>query len=274
MALTRRRFTATAACALGAIAFGDACLVSTEPENPEAARLRARPRAGAAASIANGRLGLTDGERDALLQLPSASPRGPVPLLVFLHGATQSGAGMLRRIGAAADAAGVAVLAPDSRGTTWDAIRGRFGEDVAFLDRALDYVFARLPVDPERLAIGGFSDGASYAISLGLANGDLFPRIVACSPGFVISTAAHGRPRVFVSHGTADQILPIDQCSRVIVPRLRSMGYDVTFREFEGRHEMPSPVLSDALRWIAATTTRPVADSALTGGFPGSRMRT
>jgi phospholipase/carboxylesterase len=274
MALTRRHFTATAAYAFGAIAFGDACLVSTEPENPEAARLRARPRAGAAASIANGRLGLADGERDALFQLPSASQRGPVPLLVFLHGATQSGAGMLRRIGAAADAAGVAVLAPDSRGTTWDAIRGRFGEDVAFLDRALDYVFARLPVDPERLAIGGFSDGASYAISLGLANGDLFPRIVACSPGFVISTAAHGRPRVFVSHGTADQILPIDQCSRVIVPRLRSMGYDVTFREFEGRHEMPSPVLSDALRWIAATTTRPVADSALTGGFAGSRMRT
>ena len=79
---------------------------------------------------------------------------------------------------------------------------------------------------------------------------------------------------MFVSHGTADQILPIDQCSRVIVPRLRSMGYDVTFREFEGRHEMPSPVLSDALRWIAATTTRPVADSALTGGFAGSTMRT
>ena len=82
---------------------------------------------------------------------------------------------MLRRIGPAADRAGVAVLAADSRGTTWDAIRGGFGDDVAFLNRALEHVFGRLAVDPARVALGGFSDGASYAISLGLANGDLFP---------------------------------------------------------------------------------------------------
>ena len=126
----------------------------------------------------------------------------------------------------------------------------RFDEDVAFLDRALEFVFARLAVDPARLAIGGFSDGASYALSLALANGDLFPRVVACSPGFVMSAPTQGRPRVFVSHGTADQILPIDQCSRVIVPRLRTMGYEVTYREFEGRHEMPADVLDEALRWM------------------------
>jgi phospholipase/carboxylesterase len=255
--VTRRRFTATAGHALGAITFGaigfgDACLVSTETERADAARLTARPRDTVAASIRSGRLGLGQAERDGVIQLPSAYQAGPVPLLVFLHGATQNGAGMLRRIGAAADEAGVAILAPDSRGTTWDAIRGRFGDDVAFLNRALDHVFAQLPVDPDRLAVGGFSDGASYAISLGLANGDLFPRVVACSPGFVISTAAHGRPRVFVSHGIADQILPIDRCSRIIVPRLRSMGYEVTFREFEGRHEMPAGVVNEALRWIEA----------------------
>ena len=159
---------------------------------------------------------------------------------------------MLRRIGPAADQAGIAVLAPDSRGTTWDAIRERFGEDVAFLNRALEHVFERLPVDSAKLAIGGFSDGASYALSLGLANGDLFPRIVAFSPGFVLSTATHGHPRVFVSHGISDQILPIDQCSRVIVPRLRSMGHDVTFREFEGRHEMPAEIVRDGLHWMSA----------------------
>jgi phospholipase/carboxylesterase len=118
------------------------------------------------------------------------------------------------------------------------------------LNRALEFVFARLAVDSARVAIGGFSDGASYGLSLGLANGELFPRVVACSPGFVIQASALGRPRVFVSHGTFDQILPIDQCSRVIVPRLRSMGYDVTFREFEGRHELPPAVASEALGWL------------------------
>ena len=184
--------------------------------------------------------------------MPSTPADGKVPLLVFLHGATQNGAGMLRRIGPAADKAGVAVLAPDSRGTTWDAIRSGFGEDVAFLNRALEHVFGKLAVDPARIALGGFSDGASYALSLGLANGDLFPRVAAFSPGFVISAEPHGKPRFFVSHGTSDQILPIDQCSRVIVPRLKSMGYDVTFREFDGRHEVPPDIASAGLQWIAA----------------------
>src|SRR5436190_993778 len=80
-----------------------------------------------------------------------------------------------------------------------------FGEDVAFLNRALESVFARLAVDPARVAIGGFSDGATYALSLGLANGDLFPRVVAFSPGFIISAPPHGRPRFFLSHGISDQ---------------------------------------------------------------------
>jgi phospholipase/carboxylesterase len=251
--MTRRRFGATVGSALGALAFADACLVQTRT-GADDTQIAARPKAGVARSLATGPLGLGDSERDGVIQMPSTVADGPVPLLLFLHGATQSGAGMMRRIGPAADQAGIAVLAPDSRGTTWDAIRERFGDDVAFLNRALEHVFARLPVDPARVAIGGFSDGASYALSLGLANGDLFPRIVAFSPGFVLSTATHGRPRIFVSHGVADQILPIDQCSRIIVPRLRSMGHDVTFREFEGRHEMPPDIVREGLRWMSAAS--------------------
>jgi phospholipase/carboxylesterase len=249
--VTRRRFAMTAGAAFASVAVGEACLVATNRSSASDGRLTARPFAGAATSLKTGALGL-GGDRDGVIQMPSVAVEGPVPLLVFLHGATQSGAGMLRRIGPAADRAGVAVLAPDSRGTTWDAIRDGFGDDVAFLNRALEHVFHRLAVDPARVALGGFSDGASYAISLGLANGDLFPRIVAFSPGFVISAEPRGTPRVFISHGTADPILPIDQCSRVIVPRLRSAGYDVTFREFEGRHEVPPEIATAGLTWIAA----------------------
>lgn len=249
--ISRRRFAVNAGGAWLGVAFGGACVVATKrADGLDAARLTARPRDGVETTAASGALGIASG-RDALLHVPANASDAPLPLLVFLHGATQAGAGMLRRIGPAADAANVAVLAPDSRGTTWDAIRGTFGEDIAFLNRALEWVFARVAVDPSRLAVGGFSDGASYAISLGLANGDLFPRVAAFSPGFVIPAPAHGRPRFFVSHGTSDQILPIDQCSRVIVPRLRSRGYDVTFREFDGRHEMPTDVAREGLTWLA-----------------------
>jgi len=238
---------------MAGLACGYSWLTSTAAAQTAAfsdGRLSARPRGGARTTLASGPLGLGGGGRDGVVQLPSTMPAGPVPLLLLLHGATQSGTRLMTRLGEAADRAGVAVVAPDSRGQTWDAIRADFGEDVAYLNQVLEHVFARLPVDPARLAIGGFSDGASYALSLGLANGDLFPRVVAFSPGFVIGAPPHGRPRFFLSHGTADQILPIDRCSRVIVPQLRTRGYDVTFREFEGRHELPPDIAADGLRWM------------------------
>ena len=250
--ITRRQFTFMAGGAFATFALGDGCIEASQSREFRDGRLTTRPHRAPANTLKSGPLGLDPGERDGVVQVPTTPPpeRG-FPLLVFLHGATQNGAGMLRRVGPAAEQLGVAVLAPDSRSTTWDAIRGDFGEDVAFLNRALDSVFERLPVDPARIAVGGFSDGASYGLSLGLANGDLFPKVVACSPGFIIQAPAHGRPRLFFSHGKADQILPIDQCSRVMVPRLRSMGYDVTFREFEGRHELPPDIAAEALRWMS-----------------------
>jgi phospholipase/carboxylesterase len=250
--VTRRRFGLTTVGTLVSVAFGEACSASTKTSPESDGRLTARPRDGAVTSLASGALGLGGGGRDGVIQMPSTPTEGKFPLLVFLHGATQNGAGMLRRIGPAADEAGVAVLAPDSRDTTWDAIRGDFGEDIAFLNRALEHVFTRLAVDPARVTIGGFSDGASYALSLGLANGDLFPRVAAFSPGFIIQAKAVGRPRFFVSHGRSDQILPIDRCSRIIVPRLRALGYDLTFREFDGRHEVPPDVATEGARWMAA----------------------
>jgi predicted esterase len=55
---------------------------------------------------------------------------------------------------------------------------------------------------------------------------------------------------LFFSHGRSDQVLPIDQCSRVMVPRLLSMGYDVTFKEFDGRHELPPDIAVEAMTWM------------------------
>ena len=141
----------------------------------------------------------------------------------------------------------------DSRGQTWDGIRGGFGPDVEFLDRALTKVFELVMVDPARLALGGFFDGATYGLSLSLLNGDLFPKIVAFSPGFIVEGEANGRPRVFISHGTRDDILPFDRCSRVIVPGLKKRGYDVTFREFDGGHEMPPAIVEQGFSFVRAS---------------------
>jgi phospholipase/carboxylesterase len=191
-------------------------------------------------------------ERDGLLVVPrSYRPDAPAPLAVMLHGAGGVGAAM-RFTFERAEELGIIVLAPDSRDPrTWDAILGGFGPDVAFLERAMDHVFARCTVDAQRLAIGGFSDGASYALSVGLGGGDLFTDICAFSPGFIARTDRRGRPSIFISHGVADEVLPIDLTSRRIVPELRSAGYAVTYREFAGGHEVPQPMIREAFEAVA-----------------------
>jgi phospholipase/carboxylesterase len=214
--------------------------------------MRGRAQGFISGRAATRQLGL-GGTRDATLMIPAkASLDTPLPLLVLLHGASGSGAGIMRRLGTVPEDAGFAVLAPDSRDSTWDAISGALGPDVAFLDRALERVFSTVNVDRDRLVVSGFSDGASYALTLGLINGDLFKHAVAFSPGFIVEGETHGKPRVFVSHGTSDDILPIDQCGRRIVASLKKRGYDVTFREFDGPHTVPPAVAAEAMRWALA----------------------
>jgi phospholipase/carboxylesterase len=171
--------------------------------------------------------------------------------VLMLHGAGGSSDGGLRPLQSLADASGLILLAPDSRGSTWDAIHGGFGNDIAFIDAALKEVFKRCNVDPTRSVVEGFSDGATYSLALGLANGDLFTRAIAFSPGFLIDVKRHGKPQFFVSHGRADTILPIDSCSRRIVPALKKSGYTVDYHEFDGGHTVPTDIASQAAGWIA-----------------------
>lgn len=250
--ITRRRFGTLAGGALASLTLGAACHHENETLETNDGRLSARPRTTASKAVpGENALGL-DPKRDAILRIPKKPVAGPLPLLVLLHGAGGRAEAVLRRFGSAPDEAGVAVLAVDSRDQSWDAIRRNFGADVTFLNRALDRVFETVPVDQQRVAIGGFSDGATYALSLGLINGDLFKRVLAFSPGFIIQGEPHGTPRFFISHGTADTILPIDRCSRQIVADLRKRGYEITLREFQGGHTIPTDIALDGMKWVAA----------------------
>ncbi len=248
--LTRRRLLVAAGRVAGAgLLAGCAARTSGAPAgSPDPAVLTARPTAapgGPAPAPGSSALGLEE-TRDALLHVPAGGLAGPAPLVLVLHGAggdAEAGLGLLR---APADERGLVLLAPASRGSTWDAIAGGYGPDVTGVDRALAAVLGTVPVDPQRIAVAGFSDGASYALGLGLANGGLFRRVVAFSPGFVPPGPRTGRPPVFVSHGTGDDVLPIDRTSREIVPALRDDGYEVTYREFDGGHVVPPEVAREA----------------------------
>jgi predicted esterase len=265
--LTRRRMLGLGLASLGAMiacscadltreSFGVADSSETTDGRGETAqqgRLQTRP----SPPTENGPVGLhplgLDDQRDGLLYVPIGyRPDQPAPLALALHGANGAPQRGLNPLQSLADETGVLLLAPASRGRTWDIVLGGYGPDVAFIDRALAWTFERYAVDPTHLAVSGFSDGASYALSIGAANGDLFTHILAFSPGFADLTTRRGSPRLYVSHGTEDEILPIDMCSRRMVPAFRRAGYDVRYDEFDGPHAVPPTIARAALDWFLA----------------------
>ena len=233
----------------------------SEPGSEAAGRARLRARPGQPrepGSPANAErpglhpLGL-DAERDGPVHLPAGYRADqPAPLVLMLHGAGGTGEHGLHPLRGLADEAGLILLAPNSRRQTWDRLLGGYGPDIAFIDRALAQTFERYAVDPARLAIEGFSDGASYALSVGITNGDLFTHVLAFSPGFAAPAGQRGSPRLFISHGIHDEVLPIDACSRRIVPVVERAGYDLVYREFDGPHTIPPEIAHEALVWFTA----------------------
>lgn len=218
----------------------------------EAGVLTARPSAtrGAKANPGLERLDV-DSEDAGVIYVPeSYRPDRPSPFVMMLHGAGGGAARSVERLAPFPDKRGFVVYAPKARDRTWDAILGGFGDDVRFLDKALKEIFRDYSIDPRHLAIAGFSDGASYALSLGLTNTDLFSHVIAFSPGFIAAGELKGKVPVFISHGTDDGTLPIDRTSRKIVPNLEDRGYDVTYVEFEGPHAVPNDIVGQATDWF------------------------
>jgi phospholipase/carboxylesterase len=193
-----------------------------------------------------------DKQRDGLIYVPRGYKAGvPMPLIVMFHGAGGSGLGTQGTF-PYADEFGAIVLAPDSRDErTWDLVLGEYGPDVEFLLLAVGQVLKRCAVDRQRMTVAGHSDGASYALSFGITNGDVFGRIMAFSAGVLRPADARGKPKIFISHGTKDPVMPIEDTSRKFVPRLRNLGYEVTYREYDGGHGTPPPINREGWEWWA-----------------------
>ncbi|MET3807831.1 putative esterase [Nakamurella sp. UYEF19] len=190
---------------------------------------------------------------EPVLFVPDHLSAGPVPLVVLFHGATSRPSEVLPTFEEHAQREGFLVLAPKSIDYTWDVIvNGGFGPDVAALDSALSEVFSAFDIDPDRIAIAGISDGASYALSLGLANANLFKRVFAFSPGYFAQGYREGHPKIFISHGREDPVLPIEKTSWRIVSVLKTAGYEVDFREFTGGHEAPADLVDVTVDLLTA----------------------
>ena len=197
----------------------------------------------------------------AIVYIPSSAGPHP-PLLVLLHGAGHRELELVRHFADEAEARGIVLLAPSAKGATWDSVAT--AEDPPSRDSTLANTMAKrfssspdadrveadiaalagyVPVDRSKTVLSGFSDGATFALAMGMSRAHPFGAVIAWSPGIPIraTNPARGR-RVLVSHGRQDPLLRYDITCGEIVPMVQSEGGSVSFVPFNGVHELPEAV--------------------------------
>jgi predicted esterase len=199
------------------------------------------------------------------------------PLLAVLHGAGRREELLMKAYRDEAERRQALFLIPRSFHPTWDLITAATqgaeasaaGDapsarpDLDFLEHAYDLIFRRYPVDAERLGLLGYSDGASYALSVGLSNPQLFRAVMGWAAGFVAienEAAAPGvpRPAVLVEYGTHDELFPFDQVALPMREQLEAFGCAVTFRVDQGGRHWPSGEFQqEALDWFFSEPWQP-----------------
>lgn len=200
--------------------------------------------------------------REAVLVVPEALDLArPVPLLVLFHGAGGEANKVLPHFVRWARARRFLLLAPQSMYATWDIVIGGHGPDLERLEAALQQVAGHFALDAGRLAFAGFSDGGSYALCVGLTNGDVASHVVALSAGFMNTFVQHGSPRVFLAHGRSDTQLPFETSARPHAQRLLESGVDLTLLPFDGDHVILPWVVEQAMDFFLGEPGMPAGGS-------------
>ena len=201
----------------------------------------------------------------AYAYLPQGMDGSPRPLLLVLAGARDDAAGLLKAYRDHADRHRFILLLPTGEVSgSWDMIEDlksrlgaemnvqpRFGKDLQAIDTALADLFGKVAVDSSRIGVMGFSNGATYGLAVGTGNPQLFRTVILLSPGHGFTRKYDKSQRVFVSHGTRDQVLPYSN-ARGIVARMRGRGMTVQFESFDGDHEVPRTIFEKAIAFFVA----------------------
>ena len=130
-----------------------------------------------------------------------------------------------------------------------------FDEGINKLANFIDYASANYPIDPEKLYLLGFSQGAIVSMTLAVTLGNKIKGIVALSgyiPQFVkeeymINVGNH--LSVFISHGEFDQVLPYEW-GKENVDYFTKLGVPTTFKSYQEGHTVSEKNLQDSKLWI------------------------
>jgi polyhydroxybutyrate depolymerase len=169
--------------------------------------------------------------RECLLHVPlSAAGRTPVPLVVVLHGFTQSPEGVEKQSGFSDKADREGFIAAYPRGTgfplRWNLLETGI-DDAGFVAALIDTLISRYPVDPLRVFISGFSNGGGLAYRLALR----YPRNIAAigpvASMWVDPKGALDRPVSIIHfHALNDAVIPCGEARAAVAEWARFYGCD------------------------------------------------
>lgn len=129
-------------------------------------------------------------------------------------------------------------------------------ESVALIASFIDEIVKQYPIDTKNVTLIGFSQGAILSYATALTYPEKIARVVALSGYFnqdilpeVIDTKAISHLKFFVSHGTVDQVIPVDW-ARKAKPALENLGLEVEYQEYPIGHGVSPKNFFDFKNWL------------------------
>jgi len=202
-----------------------------------------------------------DNEREARggfsLYVPEAwDGQASMPLVVALHGGSGHGRDFLWSWLREARGRNVLVLSPTAQDRTWS-IMGGADVDADRLRETIESVGTRYPVDRARVLLTGMSDGATYALLLGLRSGPPFTHLAPACGVLHPLLFAGGLDRaqdfpIYLIHGALDWMFPV-YTARMGRDALLSAGARLVYREIEDlSHTYPRDENPRILEWLVS----------------------
>jgi phospholipase/carboxylesterase len=123
------------------------------------------------------------------------------------------------------------------------------------LDDFLSQLPQLYPVDPDRMVLIGFSQGAAVSNSLVMARPELVAGVALLAgmgfqlPELIPQVMSLAELPVFIAHGTRDEVVPLSAAQQAC-ETYEQLGADVTYGEYNSGHKMHVQAIKDLRGWV------------------------
>lgn len=129
-------------------------------------------------------------------------------------------------------------------------------QSVELIAGFIDEIVKQYPIDAKNVTLIGFSQGAILSYATALTYPEKVAKVVALSGYFnkeimpeVIDTKAISHLKFFVSHGSVDQVIPVEW-ARKAKPALENLGLEIEYHEYPVGHGVAPQNFFDFKNWL------------------------